>query len=261
MSRTYIVTGSASGIGQATVEILRSHGHRAIGADIRDAPIMADLSIATGRAEFARQAEELTGGRCDGFIAVAGVAVPNRLTVALNHFGTIASLNAVRPLLARAVAPRAVVIGSLGALAPIDDTLFDLLRAGDESAALAHADGLHVVSDGIGTSVLYTTSKRALSRWVREHASTPAWAGEGIALNVLAPGVTRTPITAPLLDTEAGRAAFSSAAPAPLNGPAAPAGVIGELAVWLAGEANSFVTGQIIYADGGSESMLRPELV
>ena len=49
MSRTYVVTGSASGIGRATTDLLTERGHRVIGVDVRDADVVADLSTAEGR--------------------------------------------------------------------------------------------------------------------------------------------------------------------------------------------------------------------
>jgi NAD(P)-dependent dehydrogenase (short-subunit alcohol dehydrogenase family) len=50
MSRTYVVTGAASGIGKATAERLRADGHDVIGVDVRDADVVGDLSTAEGRA-------------------------------------------------------------------------------------------------------------------------------------------------------------------------------------------------------------------
>lgn len=47
MTRTFVVTGSASGIGAATADLLRDRGFRVIGVDLRDADVMADLSTPT----------------------------------------------------------------------------------------------------------------------------------------------------------------------------------------------------------------------
>ena len=43
MTRRYVVTGSASGIGRASVERLRGQGHRVITVDITSADINVDL--------------------------------------------------------------------------------------------------------------------------------------------------------------------------------------------------------------------------
>ena len=50
MSRTYVVSGAASGIGAATATMLRGHGQRVVTVDLRDADVVADLSTADGRA-------------------------------------------------------------------------------------------------------------------------------------------------------------------------------------------------------------------
>ena len=49
MKRTYVVSGSASGIGAATAALLRDRGDRVVGVDLRDADVVADLSSARGR--------------------------------------------------------------------------------------------------------------------------------------------------------------------------------------------------------------------
>lgn len=45
MTRTYLVTGSASGIGAATTELLSSRGHKVIGVDLRDADITTPRAV------------------------------------------------------------------------------------------------------------------------------------------------------------------------------------------------------------------------
>lgn len=55
---------------------------------------------------------------------------------------------------------------------------------------------------------MYTTTKRALSLWIRKNASAPEWAGARIALNALAPGVIRTPMTEYGFSSQAGREIF-----------------------------------------------------
>ena len=48
MTRTYVITGAASGIGAATYQILKEAGNKVIGVDIHDSDIDADLSTSVG---------------------------------------------------------------------------------------------------------------------------------------------------------------------------------------------------------------------
>lgn len=261
MIRTYLVTGSASGIGKATAEKLRADGHRVIGVDLRDADIEVDLTTVEGREALVTEAERLSHGVLDGVLAVAGLVVPAPVTVAVNHFGAVATLEGLRPLLARSEAPRAAVVASLAALEEVDRDLLARIESGDEAAALAHAESLGATANATGSSVLYTTSKLSIARWVRRTAPSAEWAKAGIALNAVAPGVILTPMTAAALETEEGRAALDAGAPAPYGGPAAAPSAVANLLSWLTSVENAYVTGQIVFIDGGAESIRRPDTV
>lgn len=261
MSRTYVVTGAASGIGRATTEKLRAEGRTVVGVDIKDADIVADLSTDQGRADLVREVSQRTGGRIDAIIAVAGLVSASPATVSVNFFGAKATLEGLRPLLAGSDAPRAVVVASLAALEEVDEGLLTALMDDAEGAARQEAERIGTATNATGSSPIYTTTKLAIAQWVRLHAKDQEWAGAGIALNAIAPGVIETPMTAPALRTAEGRAALDAGAPSPLNGPAAPPSAPAALLAWLASEENTHVTGQIVFIDGGAESIRRPDLV
>ncbi|WP_256332102.1 MULTISPECIES: hypothetical protein [unclassified Streptomyces] len=65
MSRTYLITGAASGIGKATATRLKEQGNTVIDADLKDTDIVADLATPDGRAQLVRRAGELSVGRLD----------------------------------------------------------------------------------------------------------------------------------------------------------------------------------------------------
>lgn len=109
MSRTYVVTGSASGIGAATARRLAAEGARVIGVDLRAADVIADLATETGRAALVEGVARLSGGVIDAVIANAGGGSAQTM-LQLNFFGAVATLQGLRPMLARSAAPRAVAV-------------------------------------------------------------------------------------------------------------------------------------------------------
>ena len=259
MPRTSVLTGAASGIGKATKDLLEQRGERVIGVDIHDAEVVLDLSTAAGRAALVQEAGRISGGSIDAVYAVAGLAVPAPATVAVNFFGTVATLEGLRPLLAGSEAPRAVLVSSMAALLPSDGELVALLAAEDETAAMARAEVLAQEPTTTGR-LIYASTKLALSRWVRRQAASAAWAGQGIPLNAVAPGIIATPMTAELIATPEGRENLLELVPMPLNGIAEPI-VVARLLAWLNSEENTHLCGQVVYVDGGSDVVLRGDSV
>lgn len=228
-----------------------------ISCDRNGAEVSADLAAAAGRLEFATGVERVSGGGIDAVIACAGVGVPGPLSIAVNYFGMVASLELLRPLMTRSAAPRAVGIASMAAIHPVDAPLLELMLAGDEASALDRAALL--ASDDASAGVIYGTSKRAFAAWVRAKAPTDAWAGAGIPLNCIAPGIVLTPMTAPLMKTTWADD-VKTGAPAPLNGMMTP-DVPARLLMYLASEGNSHVCGQMVFIDSGAEAVLRPTVL
>jgi NAD(P)-dependent dehydrogenase (short-subunit alcohol dehydrogenase family) len=252
MSRRIAVTGSSSGIGQALAQQLRSAGETVIGIDLKDAEVCADLGSADGRTEAIGSVLEQCGGVLDGLIACAGINNPSPSLVSVNFFGVTAVAEGLRSALAAAPAPRAAVVGSISGTQPVDAQVVEACLAGDEPAALARAE----VVMGEGPQKLYPSSKAALAQWLRRESVTPEWAGAGIPLNAVAPGVVRTPMSEPLFADERMKALMDRAVPMPLNGYAGPEAIAAALG-WLISPENTHMTGQVLYVDGGAEASLR----
>jgi NAD(P)-dependent dehydrogenase (short-subunit alcohol dehydrogenase family) len=248
--RTYVVTGSASGIGRATCERLSRDGHRVIDVDLHDASITADLSTPAGRAALVDEVTTASGGTVDAVVANAGVMAAPELCVRVNFFGAVATLEGLRPLLLGSDAPRAVATSSSSVMNPTDPALIEACLAGDEDSAVAAAEGTGLLG--------YPSTKRALARWIRRHAPTDDWAGAGIGLNAVAPGVVRTPMTAELLASEQMRPIVEEAVPMPYGGHAEPAHVAELIAFLASGDAQR-LCGQVVFVDGGADAVLRGE--
>ncbi|RDI51070.1 SDR family oxidoreductase [Nocardia mexicana] len=247
--RRYVVTGSASGIGASTTALLRDRGAEVIGCDIDDAEITADLSTPEGRSSLVDRVHGY--GSIDAVLAIAGGGRTGLLET--NYFGAVATLQGLRPLLARSPAPRAVAVSSTASLAPADDRIVQACLDGDEAAAVGL---LAADSSAGGETGGYGIAKRALNRWVRRVAPTAEWAGSGIALNIVAPGVVDTPAAAWILGDDEVRRAVENTAPQPFGGFPGRPEWIAELLCWLSSPDNRFVTGQVVFADGGSEAAL-----
>ncbi len=255
MSRTIVVTGAASGIGKATAEILEKAGDRIIRVDLKDGDVTADLGSPEGVAAAIKKITELSGGVIDGLVANAGVSHPTELSLKINYFGTVDLIEGLRPLLAGSEAPRITVTTSAATLQDGDPELVDLLLAGDRDKAMERGRELAAQGPQIGYAN-YAGSKRAISRWIRQVAPTPDYAGAGIGINGVGPGQVYTGMTTELFSTEEGRNLAATAMPTPYNG-IAEAEHIGAVHAFLVTAENARMTGQIIFVDGGFDAQSR----
>lgn len=244
------MTGSASGIGRATCERLEADGYRVIDVDLHDASIVADLSTPAGREGLVEAVGTANGGTVDAVVANAGTMASPELCVRVNYFGAVATLEGLRPLLAAGQAPRAVLTASSSVLNGADEATLAACLAGDEDAAVAAVQSVGLLA--------YPTSKRAVARWLRRVAVGEGWAGAGIALNAVAPGVVVTPMTEAMLDDPSLRPLMDDAVPMPFGGFARPEHVA-EVIAFLASDRLERLTGQVVFVDGGADAVLRGE--
>jgi NAD(P)-dependent dehydrogenase (short-subunit alcohol dehydrogenase family) len=255
MDRTYVVTGAASGIGAATARYLRERGGRVIGCDIHNSDVTADLTTGQGRAKLVDGMTRLSGGSIDAIVANAGGG-PAETMLALNFFGTVATLEGLRPLLKASPAPRAVMVSSIASLSPPDQRILEACLNMDEPAAIIAAKD--ALAAGKGPLDLYGSAKHALNCWCRKVAVKPDWAGAGIPLNVVAPGFIDTPAAAYILSDPERSAAAGRMVPMRGAYPGRPQQMAATLA-WCVSPENSLMTGQILFVDGGAECMMRGE--
>jgi NAD(P)-dependent dehydrogenase (short-subunit alcohol dehydrogenase family) len=118
--------------------------------------------------------------------------------VNLNRFflKIFATLERMRPLLAKCTSPRAVGVTSFASIMQPDSELVKTCFSGNEEAALK-------IAESKDPGVYYASSKAAFARWIRRQAITADWVGAGILLNGIAPGIIVTPMTQPMLDDKA----------------------------------------------------------
>jgi NAD(P)-dependent dehydrogenase (short-subunit alcohol dehydrogenase family) len=249
---TYVITGGASGIGAAIGAQLKKEGHQIVVVDIQQADIVADLSNTEGRAAAIAAIKKATANELTGLVTCAGIGphIPNQgLITAVNYFGSVTLIEGLRPILAEHQAS-VLLISSNSAPMATNPEYVDALLANDEANAISIATTMQ-------TQPVYSGSKQALTRWMRRH--TQGYAAEGIRMNAIGPGYTKTPLTAAgENDPTYGDAIKQFIASIPMGRPGLPQDMA-DTASFLLSEKASFICGAMLFVDGGHDAMLRPD--
>jgi NAD(P)-dependent dehydrogenase (short-subunit alcohol dehydrogenase family) len=228
-----IVTGAASGIGKATVELFRSEGATVVGADIGDG---ADLRVDAGSETEVHALVESVArdhGGLDIFFANAGIsggfATISEQTA--DDWAEILRVNLIGPFLA------------IKHAAPLIK-----LRGGGSIICTASVAGLRSGAGGAA----YSASKAGVINLVQTAAQQLS--GSGIRVNAICPGLIETGMTRPMYDMA--RAAGKEDRIGRLN-PLQRGGEPDEIAraaLFLASDESSYVNGTALVVDGGVAS-------
>jgi NAD(P)-dependent dehydrogenase (short-subunit alcohol dehydrogenase family) len=253
--KTYVVSGAASGIGAATTARLSAGGHRVIGVDLHGADIEADLSTPDGRADAVRRTRELAPDGIDGLVPCAGIGgftgVDPALLVSVNYFGSIALVEGLHDLLAVSGQSAVVLLASnsITCQPGWNAEVATACLAGDEAKACELAGRTEAVQ-------VYPSSKMALAYWARREGVKPEWAGSGIRINAIAPGLIATPMTDQLrVDPVFG--SFADTYPTALGRPGR-AEEVAALIGFLLSPESSLLVGNVVFVDGGTDAILHP---
>jgi NAD(P)-dependent dehydrogenase (short-subunit alcohol dehydrogenase family) len=240
--RVAVVTGGSSGIGQAMATalgragarvVLVARGQRALsdtvaqlhGQGVEAASVSVDLG---DRAALAAAADRMADAFGEPDILVTAAAMNRRPPLdelSTGDWDETLALNLSAPFL-------------LGQ------------RFGPGMAARGWGRIIHVASQQAVRAYLnsgaYGVSKAGVAALTRSQAE--AWSPRGVCCNAIAPGVVRTPLTAPVFADPATAATMAARTLQGRNGePADYAGA----AVFLASAAAGYITGQTLFVDGG----------
>jgi NAD(P)-dependent dehydrogenase (short-subunit alcohol dehydrogenase family) len=233
------VTGGATGIGAAAVQVLS-----AAGADV----------TATFHTTLPSDDLPATWLNCD-------VRDPAQVTATVQ--GTVDALGGLDVLVHAAGIWQAGIPGHIGAEDldfVLDTNLKSTVYANQAAHAVMAGPGGRIVNLGSAEGVLgspisasYAAAKAAVHAWTRSAAKV--WASDNVTVNALAPAMN-TPGADRLRDfLGPGAALFLDQqleATIPLGGKLGdPARDLGPVLVFLAGDGARFITGQLIAVDGG----------
>jgi NAD(P)-dependent dehydrogenase (short-subunit alcohol dehydrogenase family) len=223
-----VVTGGASGIGQATAGLLAAEGARPVTWDLADADVICDVSSVDSVEAAIKQTKD-TSGVPAVLVACAGVGRVGRiidlsiedwdLTYAVNVRGVFLSLRVVAREMVATDLPGSIVL-----ISSVNGSL---------------ADSAHS---------MYSTSKAAVSHLAR--CAAVELGPSGIRVNAVAAGPTETPMMSKVLAIEGYRQQIADTTP--LGRIATPEDIAqGVLNVIR----SDWVTGQVLAVDGGSSLM------
>jgi NAD(P)-dependent dehydrogenase (short-subunit alcohol dehydrogenase family) len=236
--RTVLVIGAGSGIGEAAAQ-----GLAAFGADVVAGDLAADA------AERTAQRIRDDGGTARG-VAV-DVTDPASLDAAMDAAGTLDALvvtpavNVRKPLLdvSREEFAKVVRLNLEGAFLAMTAAGRRMRERGRGSIVLMSSIRSQVVEPGQG---VYAATKAGTLQMARALAAELG--GDGVRVNAVAPGVVETPLTAPIKADPAWYRAYAEKSA--LGRWAKPSELVGAV-VYLCSDASSFVTGSLLFVDGG----------
>lgn len=245
-NRTALVTGGASGLGQAVAQAFAREGARVIIADINlaGAEATANAINAAGGTALALGCDVSQATQVEAMVRAA-VERFGRLDIAYaNAAIELIGKDAIAHELSEDIWDRTVAVNLKGMWLTCKYALAQMITQQAGSLIIAASPtGLFGLGQG---ETAYSTSKGGVAGLIRPLAAD--YARDGIRVNGIVPGFMDTPINALVLATPEMRAAAEATVP---MGRLGRADDVAGLAVFLASDDSAFCTGGLYFADGG----------
>jgi NAD(P)-dependent dehydrogenase (short-subunit alcohol dehydrogenase family) len=238
-----LVTGALTGIGRATARAFARERARVVVSGRRDEAgpaLIAELRALGAEAEFIR-ADVRHDDEVRNLVDQTVVRFC-RIDAAINNAGTEGQPG---PLVNQTAESYAATFDTnvLGTLLSMKHELRVMQPQGRGSIVNISSTYGH---EGAAGASVYAASKHAVEGMTKSAALEGA--GSGVRVNAVAPGPTETGMLNRFTGTEERKAALAKSVPLGRVGQPAE---IARAAVFLASEKSSFITGQILTADGG----------
>ncbi len=238
MNDIVLVTGASGGIGRALAQTLSAQGARVVAVG-RDAARLADVPAALRVAADTTTPEGA---------ALAFAATREALGAAPSRLAHCVGSTLIAPLhRTKLEAYRELMRVNLDSAVFVLQAWIAALEGGAGAAVFASSV---VARIGVANHEAIAAAKGGVEALVRSAAAT--YAGQGVRVNAVAPGMTETPMTAAMLKLPALRE--GAGRQYPLGGVQS-AAQVAEVMAWLLGEGAARLTGQVIAVDGGFTSV------
>ena len=235
-NKVAVVTGAASGLGQAIADLFVAEGAKVVYADLSEGELKLDgVNTVFVKCDVSKSSE------VDALVKTA-VEKFGRLDIMINNAG----------------------IGSLGGITEITDEFWDKIIGinltgvmyGSRAAARVMKEkkikgaiiNMSSILGAVGMlgTVAYSATKGGVVQLT--HAGALDLAADGIRMNAIAPGFITTNMTKGVLEDKNFKAMIETNTPL---GHVGEPNDIAQAALYLAGDDAKYVTGTILYVDGG----------
>ncbi|MDO5288872.1 MAG: SDR family oxidoreductase [Pseudomonadota bacterium] len=236
--RSVIVTGGSQGIGAACARRFAREGCHVFIADVADAPgqaLAAELGATYVHCDVGDKAQ------VDALVAQA-VQTHGRIDVLVNNAGIFKAADFLD--VTEEDFDAVLRVNLRGAFLMAQAVAREMARAG--SGSIVHMSSVNSVL-AIPNIASYNVSKGGLNQLTR--AMALALADKGVRVNAVGPGTIATELAAQaVLTSEQARQKIMMRTPLKRLGEP---GEVADVVAFLASDAASYITGEIIYVDGG----------